>query len=130
MALVCPKSTPAGIPVIHIALKGCMLSRLSPVGLFATLWTVALQAPLSMGFSRQEYGSGLPYPLPEDLPNPGIEPESLMYPTLAGGCFTINIIWEAHPCSPTLPIISPSHLKERPLQSHALSFSPVLCHMC
>ena len=41
-----------------------------------TLWTVARQAPLSMGFSRQEYWSGLPYPPPGDLPNPGIEPES------------------------------------------------------
>ena len=45
----------------------------------ATLWTVALQAPLSMGFSRQEYWSGLPFPSPGDLPNPGIEPKS---PTL------------------------------------------------
>ena len=41
----------------------------------ATLWTVALQAPLSMGFSRQEYWSGLPFPSPGDLPNPGIKPE-------------------------------------------------------
>ena len=42
----------------------------------ATPWTVVLQAPLSMGFPRQEYWSGLPLPLPEDLPNPGIEPGS------------------------------------------------------
>ena len=46
---------------------------------FATLWTVARQAPLSMGFPRQEYWSGLPFPSPGDLPNPGIEPGS---PTL------------------------------------------------
>ena len=46
----------------------------SHVWLFATLWTVAYQAPLSMGFSRQEYSSGLPFPSPGDLPNPGIEP--------------------------------------------------------
>ena len=46
----------------------------SRVQLFATLWTVACQAPLSMGFSRQEYWSGLPCPSPEDLPDPGIEP--------------------------------------------------------
>ena len=45
-----------------------------------TLWTVARQVPLSMGLSRQEYWSGLPFPLPEDLPNPGIEPTSLMPP--------------------------------------------------
>ena len=49
---------------------------LSRVRLFATLWTVAYQAPLSMGFSRQGYWSGLPFPSPGDLPNPGIEPES------------------------------------------------------
>ena len=49
---------------------------LSRVRLFATLWTVAYQAPLSMGFSRQEYWSGLSVPSPGDLPNPGIEPES------------------------------------------------------
>ena len=53
-----------------------------------TLWTVACQAPLSMGFSRQEYWSGLPHPHPEDLPDPGIEPESLTSSTLAGGFFT------------------------------------------
>ena len=47
--------------------------------------TVACQAPLSMGFSRQEYWSGLPVPSPRDLPNPGIKPES---PALAGGLFT------------------------------------------
>ena len=48
----------------------------SRVRLFATPWTVACQAPLSMGFSRQEYWSGLPFPSPGDPPNPGIEPGS------------------------------------------------------
>ena len=47
---------------------------LSHVQLFVTLWTVAHQAPLSVGFSRQEYWSGLPFPPPEGLPDPGIEP--------------------------------------------------------
>ena len=51
----------------------------------ATPWTVAHQAPLSMGFSRQEYWSGLPFPSPGDLPDPGIKPGS---PVLAGGSFT------------------------------------------
>ena len=51
----------------------CMLSR---VQLSATLWTIAHQAPLSMEFSRQEYWSGLPFPSPGDLSNPGIKPES------------------------------------------------------
>ena len=49
---------------------------LSCVGLFVTLWTVAYQAPPSMGFSRQEYWSGLPFPSPGDLPDPGIKPRS------------------------------------------------------
>ena len=57
----------------------CMLSHFSHVWLFAALRTVAPQAPLSMGFSRQEYWSGLPCPPSGDLPNPGIEPRS---PTL------------------------------------------------
>ena len=49
----------------------CMLSHFNRVLLFVTLWTIACQAPLSMGFSRQEYWSGLPCPPPGDLPNPG-----------------------------------------------------------
>ena len=53
-----------------------MLSHFSRVRLFETLWTIAHQAPLSMGFSRQEYWSGLPCPPPGDLPDPGIEPMS------------------------------------------------------
>ena len=63
----------------------CMLSHFNRIQLFATLWTVALQAPLSMGLSRQEYWSGLLYPPPGDLPNPGIEPTSLMSLALARG---------------------------------------------
>ena len=52
------------------------VKSLSRVQLFGILWTVAHQAPLSMGFSRQEYWSGLPFPPPGDLPDPGIEPRS------------------------------------------------------
>ena len=52
------------------------VKSLSRVQLFATPWTVAYQAPLSMGFSRQEYWSGLPFPSPGDLPDPGIKPGS------------------------------------------------------
>ena len=58
---------------------------LSPVQLFAARWTVALQAPLSLGFSRQEYWCGLPYPPPGDLPDPGIEPGASC---IAGRFFT------------------------------------------
>ena len=50
------------------------MKPLSHVRLFATPWTVAYQAPLSIGFSRQQYWSGLPFPSPADLPNPGIKP--------------------------------------------------------
>ena len=57
--------------IIHTIHK--LLSR---VRLFETAWTVAYKAPLSMGFSRQEYWSGLPFPSPGDLPDPGIEPVS------------------------------------------------------
>ena len=73
----------------------CVLSHFSHVQLSATAWTVACQAPLSMGFSRQEYWSGLPGPPPGDLPDPGIEPSFLMSPALAGGFFTISASWEA-----------------------------------
>ena len=52
------------------------MKSLSRVRLFVTLWTVTYQAPLSMGFSRQEYWSGLPFPSPGDLPDAGIEPRS------------------------------------------------------
>jgi len=52
------------------------MKLLSRVQLFATPWTVAHQAPPSVGFSRQEYWSGLPFPSPGDLPDPGIEPRS------------------------------------------------------
>ena len=75
-------------------MHACMISRSSLVRLFATLWTAAHQAPLSMGFSRQEYWSGLPCPSPGDLPNSGIEPESLMSHALAGGFFTTSTTWE------------------------------------
>ena len=57
-------------------LKIKIKQTLSRVQLFVTPWTVAHQAPLSMGFSRQEYWSGLPFPSPGDLPNPAIEPRS------------------------------------------------------
>ena len=61
---------------------------LSHVPLFATSQTVAHQAPLSMGFSRQDYWSGVPFPTPGALPHPGIEPRSLVFPALAGRFFT------------------------------------------
>ena len=62
-----------------------MLSSFGRVWLLAILWTVTYQTSLSMGFSRQEYWSELPCPLPGDLPDPGIKPRSLISPALAGG---------------------------------------------
>ena len=76
------------------------LSCFSHVQLFATLWTIACQPPLSMRFSRQENWSGLPCPPPADLPNAGIEPESLTSPALAGGFFTTE-----PPAKPPLTIL-------------------------
>ena len=71
-----------------------MLSRFSHVQLFVTPWAVALQPPLSMGFSRQEYWTGLSYSPPGDLPDPEIEPMSLKSPALAGSIFTTSATWE------------------------------------
>ena len=73
----------------------CMLSCFSHVWFFVTLWTVACQAPLSMGFSRRESWSGLPFPPPGDLPNPGIKPKSLTPHALAGRFFTTSGTLEA-----------------------------------
>ena len=97
---------------------GSVLSHFSRVWLFATPWTVACQAPLSTGFSRQEYWSGLPCSPPGDLPDPGIEPTSLMS-ALAGEFFTTSATWEAPPENHSLEMtnsfcfgaIPPLHLK-------------------
>ena len=73
----------------------CVLSCCSHVQFFATPWTVARQAPLSMEFSRQKYWNGLPWPPPGDLPDPGIKPTPLTSPALADGFFTMGATWEA-----------------------------------
>ena len=64
-----------------------MLRSFSHVQLFVTLWTVAHHAPLSVGFSRQEYWSGLPFPLPGDLPDPKIKPAVPVDPALQADIF-------------------------------------------
>ena len=71
---------------------GMCVCVLSHVQLFAAPWTVAHQVPLPMGFSRQEYWNGLPPP--RDLPNPEIEPISLVSPALAGEFFTTGTTWD------------------------------------
>ena len=75
------------------SLYACMLSHFSHVQLSATPWTVAHKAPLSKGFSRQEYWSGLLCLPPGDLPDPGIEPWSPASPTLANAFFTTSAPW-------------------------------------
>ena len=75
--------------------KGRVSSVLSCIQLSVTPRTVAHQVPLSRGFPRQEYWSGLPFPSPGDLPDPGIEPTSLESSALTSRFFTTSIIWEA-----------------------------------
>ena len=79
---------------------------------YTTLWPIARQAPLSMGFSRQEHWNRLPCPPPGDLPDPGIEPLSLMSPALAGGlfttsttCYTLHTNSFSVPSSSKLPLV-------------------------
>ena len=79
----------------------CMLSCFSLVCLSVTPWSVACQAPLSMGFSKQEYWSGFPCLLPGDRPNPGTEPASLMSHASTGRCFTSSatlVTWPIFSC--------------------------------
>ena len=71
-----------------------MLCILSHIQLFATPWTVACQAPLSMEFSRQEYWSGLPFLSSGDHPNLGIGATSVTPPAFAGGFFTTGATWK------------------------------------
>ena len=73
-----------------IVCGGCVCAMLSHVRLFGTSWRVAYQAPLSLGFPRQEYWSGLSFSSPGDLPNPGTEPLSPKSPALASRLFTIK----------------------------------------
>ena len=89
----------------------CVLSSFSCVQLFVTLWTVARQPPLSMGFFQQEYWNGLPCPPPGDLPNPGIKPASPVstslvefFTTESPWRFLINLKIEL-PCDPAIPLL-------------------------
>ena len=82
----------------------CILSRFSCVRLFVTPWTIAHQAPLSMGILQARILSGLPCPPPGDLPHPGIEPTSLMSPAWADGFFTTSATWEPQKVPQNTPI--------------------------
>ena len=80
---------------VLLSARACVLRCFSRVRLFATLWPTARQAPLSMGFSRQEYWSGLPCPPPGDLPDSRIKPRSCVSPAAAGRLFATPATWEA-----------------------------------
>ena len=105
----------------------CVLSYFSRVWLFATLWTIAHQDPLSMEFSRQEHWSVLPCPSPGDFPNPGIETMSLSCPALAGRffcffCFFVFFLPLAPPGKPERLFLSLNLLKDRLWPSVSLGF--------
>ena len=105
--------------------KTNLLSHLakSHVCLFAILWTIALQAPLPMGFSSQEYWHGLPCSSPGYLSNPGIKPTSLMSPALVGGSFTTSATWKPHD-KPRQCIKKQRHyLADKVLSSQSYGFS-------
>ena len=79
---------------VCVCVCACALNH---VQLFATLWTIAHQAPLSIEFSRQEFLSVLSFPTPRDLPNLGIEPASLVSPALVDGCFYHWVLPKVYP---------------------------------
>ena len=76
------------MPDAAVSMEGQQCVSAGGVFIFATPWTIAHQAPLSVGFSRRGYWSWLPFPSPGDLPDPGIEPMSLASPAWAGRFFT------------------------------------------
>ena len=117
MRFICSAFLPSPKPAVATALI-CLqpmhmytLSLFSRVRLFATPWTVAHQAPLSMGFCRQEYWSEMLCPPPGDLPNPRRKPPSLTSPAQAGGFFTTSATWEAHLQPLVLPFLE-CHINE------------------
>ena len=87
----------AGDESHHSSATHCMpvVQSLSHLRLSANQWTIVRQAPLSMGLSRQQYWSGLPWLSTGDLPDPGIEPASLTSSALASGFLTPSTTWEA-----------------------------------
>ena len=91
---IIPRDVPLDVYIFQMYYNSCMCTCMPScfgcVQLFAALWAISCQASLSMGFSRQEYWTGLPSPTPEGLPDPGIEPASLKSPALAGKFFTTN----------------------------------------
>ena len=83
-------------------MRACTLNHFQ---LFATPWTAACQAALSTEFSRQEYWSGLPIPSPEDLPDPGMEPVSLVSPALVGRFLPVELLGKPETYYPTVNML-------------------------
>ena len=117
-----------------------MLSSFNQVQLFASLWTVDLQAPLSMGFPRQEYWSGLPFPSPGDLSDQtqGSNLWLLMSPAVAGGFFTTSATWETQSHPARMAITQRGNTKQNKTCKYytdaraliANADSPKLSHAC
>ena len=108
-----------------------VLRCFSHIGFFVIPWTVACQAPLSMGFPRSEYWSGSPFPPPGDLPNPGFELLTPVAPALAGRFFTTELPgkplkpnWLSSYCAPDAKYLTILYLK---LASHWISSSILRC---
>ena len=114
-----PVSPFTGCVLVFLSCMPCMISCFSSVWLLATLWTVAYQAPLSMEFFRQEYWSGLPYPPPGDLPNPGIKPASPSTPSLQANSLPLS-----HWGSPLFILLSPQPPTFRSPNNSALDRHP------
>ena len=105
-----------------------MCKVISVISNSATLWTIARQTPLPTGFSRQECWSGLPYPTPGDLPNPGIEPTSPLSLALAGRFFTTSAVWKAHILCQLSSVVQSCPTLCNPLHCSTPSF-PVQHHL-
>ena len=123
--------------ILYIQVKWSEVKLLSRVQLFATPWTVACQAPPSLGFSRQEYCSGLLFPSPGDLPDPGIEPGS---PTLEADALTSEppgepcCIYKTSPnypeALPHLSIDSQTDFSKSPPPSYPIPSRPIKSKGC
>ena len=107
---------------VHVYMGG----RFRHVRLFVTLWTIACWAPLSMGFSRQEYWSGLPCPPPGGLPNPGVELVLLVSPALQVDSLPLSPWWSPYICMKVKSEVTQSCLTLCDLMDCSLPGSSVL----
>ena len=123
-------SNSAKLPFVIIYMCALVLSF---VQLFATSWTIAHQAPLSLGFSRQEYWNLMPFPPPGNLPNRGIESTSLAFPALAGTFFFFFYhctTWETHYLYNSLILFSFVKYSMMSFVKHLLTWLPNSVYKC